>query len=125
MDRTTLSGQVALVTGAGSGIGRACAVALARAGAAVVVNHPGTEAAAASVVAEIAGFGGTAHAIAADVSDEDQVRAMFDAACAACGTIHILVNNAGIQPDAGIAEMTPAQGRDGLARKSGGEGKRG
>lgn len=107
-----LKDQVAIVTGAASGLGRACSVALGRAGAAVVVNHlPGDEATAAEVVREIESDGGQAAAIAADVSDEKQVQAMFAKAVARFGTVHVLVNNAGIQSGAPFQEMTLEQWR--------------
>ena len=105
-----LAGQVALVTGATSGIGRACALALGRAGVSVVVNHrPGSAAAAAAVAGEIEGFGGGAFPCAADVSDEAQVAAMLAAAVARYGTVHVLVNNAGIQAGAAFQDMTLRQ----------------
>ena len=101
-----LTGQTALVTGASSGIGRAVAMGLARAGAHVVVNYASAPEAAAAVVAEIEAAGGRAVAIKADVSREAEVQAMFTAAVAAFGTVDILVNNAGLQRDAPIADMS-------------------
>jgi glucose 1-dehydrogenase len=106
---TALEGQKALVTGASSGIGRACARALARAGAAVVVNYFGSPDAAEDVVMEIRRAGGTAIALRADVSQETEVEAMFKRAVGAFGTLDIVVANAGIQKDAAIAEMTLEQ----------------
>jgi glucose 1-dehydrogenase len=100
-----LNHQKALVTGASSGIGRGIATALAAAGAAVVVNHFGQPDAARQVVEEIQSKGGTAVAIEADVSQEDQVQAMFQRMLKEFGTIDILVNNAGIQKDAPFLEM--------------------
>ena len=104
-----LRGQVALVTGAGSGIGRAIAIALAHAGANVVVNYVSGEDTAQQVVAEIAKAGVSAIAVRADVSDEGQVKEMFRRAIEAFGTIDVLVNNAGLQSDAPFEELTLAQ----------------
>ena len=111
-----LEGQIAVVTGASSGIGRACALMLGEAGCKVVVNHlPRGADAAAEVVAEIAAAGAEAMAFAADVSVEDDVERMFAAAIDRFGTVHILVNNAGIQSGAPFAEMTLEQWRKVLA----------
>jgi glucose 1-dehydrogenase len=102
----SLAGQAALVTGANSGIGRAVALAMARAGADVVVNYVTHPEAAQEVVAEIEQSGRRALAIRADVSDEQDVDAMFAQAVAAFGTLHIVVCNAGLQRDAPLTEMT-------------------
>jgi glucose 1-dehydrogenase len=104
-----LEGQVALVTGASSGIGAGVAKALARAGAKVAVNHPGTQEQAEKVVADIVAEGGTALAIAADVSKEDQVKKMYSDLIAKWGTVDILVANAGLQRDAALVDMTLEQ----------------
>jgi NAD(P)-dependent dehydrogenase (short-subunit alcohol dehydrogenase family) len=88
-----LAGRVAIVTGAGSGIGRATALALARAGAAVLAADLSAESAE-RVAAEIASAGGRAHAFAADVSEEAAVAAMVAAAVARFGGLDILHNNA-------------------------------
>jgi glucose 1-dehydrogenase len=104
-----LKGQKALVTGANSGIGKAVAIALGRAGADVVVNFVRGEDTAKEVVDAIAAFGVRALAIQADVSSEDQVVAMFKQMFGAFGTIDILVNNAGLQQDSSFAEMTLAR----------------
>jgi glucose 1-dehydrogenase len=104
-----LKGQKALVTGANSGIGRATAVALGRAGADVVVNYVAGREDAEKVVEEITGLGVRAVAHEADVSDEQQVVAMMDRMVQEFGTIDILVANAGLQRDAPLTEMTLAQ----------------
>jgi glucose 1-dehydrogenase len=104
-----LTGQKALVTGASSGIGRACALALADAGADVGVNYRSGKQNADEVVGEIEAMGRRAIAVQADVSDEAQVREMFAETIGAFGTIDILVNNAGIQQDAPFSEMTLEQ----------------
>ncbi|HET7409754.1 MAG TPA: glucose 1-dehydrogenase [Paracoccaceae bacterium] len=111
-----LSGQVAVVTGAASGIGRECALALGAAGCTVVVNHrPGDEAGGSAVAAEVEAAGGRALPFPADVSREEDVDAMFAAARDRLGTIHILVNNAGIQAGARFQDMTLAQWRKVIA----------
>ncbi len=104
-----LAGQAALVTGASSGIGAGIARALASAGAKVAVNHigiPQQVEMAQKVVEEIRGAGGTAIALEADVSKEDQVQRMFADICKAFGTVDILVNNAGLQKDSRLVDMT-------------------
>ena len=108
-ERKVLAGQKALVTGANSGIGKAVALALGRAGADVVVNYVANEEQAEAVAAEIREAGSDAVAIQADVSREDEVERMFDRMLAEFGTIDILVNNAGLQRDAPIDSMTLAQ----------------
>jgi glucose 1-dehydrogenase len=104
-----LSGQRALVTGANSGIGEAVAKGLAAAGASVVVNYVSNEDDADQVVRDIKGAGGKAMAVHADVSREDEVKAMFRKMFAAYGSIDILVNNAGLQRDAPFQDMTLEQ----------------
>ncbi|MEA1014641.1 SDR family NAD(P)-dependent oxidoreductase [Sphingosinicella sp. LY1275] len=105
--------RVAIVTGAGGGLGRAYALELARRGARVLVNDlggardgSGSSDAAALVVEEIARAGGTAMANGASVTDEEQVAAMVAAAREAWGGPHILINNAGILRDKSFAKMT-------------------
>jgi len=104
-----LQGQKALVTGAGSGIGRAIALALGQAGADVVVNYVAGEDTAQEAAAEIRALGVRAMAIRADVSDEGQVQQMFQQAIKAFGTVDVLVNNAGLQQDAAFENLTLAQ----------------
>jgi glucose 1-dehydrogenase len=103
-----LKGQKALVTGANSGIGKAVAIGLGRAGAEVVVNFVHGDDEAAEVVGQIRKTGSRAYAHRADVSKEDQVQAMFQKMLSEFGTIDILINNAGLQKDAPIDEMTLA-----------------
>jgi NAD(P)-dependent dehydrogenase (short-subunit alcohol dehydrogenase family) len=111
-------GRVAIVTGAGGGLGRAYALELARRGAKVVVNDLGAARdgtghsdAAANVVAEIEAAGGTAMANAASVSELDQVEAMVAAARERWGSVDILINNAGILRDKSFAKMAMADFR--------------
>src|SRR5208283_2845176 len=101
-----LMGQKALITGANSGIGKAVAIAMAEA---VAANYVAGEEQAHAVTTQINGFGGTAIALRADVSDEHQVAEMFEEACGEFGTLDIVVANAGLQRDAPFAEMTLAQ----------------
>jgi glucose 1-dehydrogenase len=103
-----LKGQIAVVTGAGSGIGAAVAIALADAGATVVVNHPNVPAPAEEIVGKIKSNGGTAIALGADVSKEDEVVAMFRDIVAQFGTVDILVANAGLQRDSPFTQMSLA-----------------
>jgi glucose 1-dehydrogenase len=105
----TLVGQKALVTGANSGIGRACAIALGQAGADVVVNYVMGDDTAEAVAAEIRSHGVQAFIYKADVSREDEVIAMFKAMADTFGAIDILVANAGLQRDSAFAEMTIEQ----------------
>jgi glucose 1-dehydrogenase len=104
-----LTGQKALVTGANSGIGQAVALTLAQAGADVVVNYLVNDPAAEQVVAEAKKSGVRAIAVKADVSQEDQVQAMFAKMIQEFGTIDILVSNAGIQRDSPLEQMTLKQ----------------
>jgi len=103
-----LKGQSALITGANSGIGEACAIALANDGANVVVNYVSHPENADAVVKKIEDSGGKAIAIKADVSKEDEVQAMFKEMIEKFGTIDILVNNAGIQKDSPLESMSLA-----------------
>src|ERR1700722_19432203 len=107
--RGLLGGQKALVTGASSGIGRAIALALAEAGADVVVNSIGPPDAADEVVSAIRKIGVKAIPMPADVSQEGQVQTMLKRAIEELGTVDILVNNAGIQSNAPLDRMTIEQ----------------
>jgi len=105
--KMTLSGRVALVTGASQGIGRACALKLAEAGAAVAVAAR-NQAKLDELVAQITAAGGKAAAFALDVADEEQIKSTFKAAIAQFGRIDILVNNAGITRDQLVMRMKRA-----------------
>jgi 3-oxoacyl-[acyl-carrier protein] reductase len=95
---STLSGRVAFVTGASQGIGRACALELAAAGASVALAARNLEKLA-EVAAEITAAGGTAEVFAIDVGDEESIKACAKAVIAHFGKVEILVNNAGITRD--------------------------
>jgi 3-oxoacyl-[acyl-carrier protein] reductase len=95
---SSLTGKIALVTGASQGIGRACALALAAEGATVALAARNVEKLEA-VAAEITAAGGTARAFALDVSSEDSTKSAAKAVLADLGAVHILVNNAGITKD--------------------------
>ena len=103
-----LQGRRAIVTGGSSGIGRATAERLGREGASVCVNHYSDHEAgdAAAVVAAVEASGGRAIAIQADVSREDDVRAMVERAAAELGGLDLLVNNAGIEKQVALLEMS-------------------
>ncbi|MEO6232492.1 MAG: SDR family oxidoreductase [Ferruginibacter sp.] len=103
-----LENQIAIVTGASSGIGAGVAKELAKEGATVIVNYPVMAAKdmAEKVAAEIAENGGRAMAYKCDVSKEEEVKQMFADAVKEYGTVDILVNNAGLQKDSPFTEMT-------------------
>jgi 3-oxoacyl-[acyl-carrier protein] reductase len=105
----SLEHQIAIVTGASRGIGRAIALELARQGARVLVNYQRNSAAAAEVVAAISAAGGEAMPFAADVADEAAVAAMVEACIEHWGQLDLLVNNAGITADAPLIRMKDAQ----------------
>ena len=106
-----LQNQVAIITGASSGIGEACAIGIAAAGANVVVNYPvpAAKAMADDVVNTITSQGNTAISYQCDVSKEDEVIKMFSDTIAKFGTVDILINNAGLQRDAHFVDMTLEQ----------------
>lgn len=101
----TLGGQVAIVTGASRGIGRAIALALAAEGARVVVNYAQSATAAQALTAEISASGGEAIALQADVAQADQVEDLVKQTLDHFGRIDILVNNAGITRDTLLLRM--------------------
>src|SRR5690349_9103632 len=103
----SLSGRVALVTGASQGIGRACAQELAKAGASVALAARNQEKLQ-EVVREIAAHGNTAAAFAIDVGEEEQIKSGIKAVVAQFGKIDILVNNAGITRDQLVMRMKRA-----------------
>ena len=107
----SLVGRNALITGAATGIGRATALRLAQAGAAVVVNHLRQADDAAALVREIESAGGRAIAIEADVTDTAQVQHLVQTAQKALGGIHLLVNNAGVLLDKPFLDTTDADWR--------------
>lgn len=103
-----LDKQIAIVTGASSGIGHAIARGMAQAGAAVAINYNSQAKPAEELVAEIEQAGGRAFAMQADVSDEDAVEALFAATVERWGAVDIVVANSGMQKDAPSAEMSLA-----------------
>jgi 3-oxoacyl-[acyl-carrier protein] reductase len=107
--RIDLSGRVALVTGASRGIGRGIALALAQAGARLVVNYKEDDAGAKETVAAVEAGGGTAWACRTDVSDGTQVEAMIASTHERFGRLDILVNNAGITRDRLLLEMNETE----------------
>jgi 3-oxoacyl-[acyl-carrier protein] reductase len=106
VDGLSLSGRVALVTGSSRGIGRAIAVALARAGADVALNFRARVAEARDAESEIAGLGRRVMAVQADVAKSGEVAQLVDAVREQLGPIDILVNNAGIARVQTIEEVT-------------------
>ena len=101
-----LDGQVAVVTGGGRGIGRACAIELARHGAGVVVNYR-TDAGAAEATRDVIHeFGGTVVLVKANVADPDEAEAVIETAIEELGQLDILINNAGINRDHTVARQT-------------------
>jgi glucose 1-dehydrogenase len=104
-----LKGQKAIVTGGSSGIGKGVATALGQAGADVLVNYTTRAEEAEKVAEEVRRCGAHAITSKADVSKEDQVQAMFKRAIEEFGTVDILINNAGLQKDSSIDQMTLAQ----------------
>ena len=120
MTTPDLSGQVALVTGGSRGIGRQLALAMARHGATVVVSarnldsSPGSGGTLRGTVEEIEAAGGAAHAIAATITDPADAARLVDETVERTGRLDVLVNNAGVFPNALIAEMSDEAWRDNL-----------
>ena len=107
-----LTGKIALVTGAGRGIGRQIALTLAQNHAHVIVNYNGSKQSAEQVVTEIAEAGGSAEAMQCNVADADAGNAMVKDIIAKHGKVDILVNNAGITRDNLIMRMTDQEFED-------------
>ncbi|MBR5657798.1 MAG: 3-oxoacyl-[Lachnospiraceae bacterium] len=101
------TGKIALVTGAGKGIGAACAKKLAAMGHTVIINYNGSKAAAEETAAQIASAGGKAYTMQCDVSDPEAVSVMVDTIQKEYGAVDILVNNAGITRDELMLRMKP------------------
>lgn len=106
MSEKKLKGQVAIVTGSSSGIGKGIVLAMAKAGAKVVVNYHSNEESAEKILDEIKSFGGEGIAVEANVSKEEDVKKLFQSTYDAFETLDILVNNAGIQKDADLVDMS-------------------
>ena len=101
--------KVAIVTGSSSGIGKACAIHLAELGAKVVVNYSSNKGDGEKTLEEITSKGGTAILVQADVSKEEEVKALFNETISKFGKLDILISNAGLQKDASFLEMTLEQ----------------
>ena len=101
-----LQGQTAIITGSSTGLGRACALGLAKEGMNVVVNYHSNKEEADSTAQEIKDKGGEAIIVQADVSKEEDVMRLFDECHKAFGHLDLLVANAGLQADAAFTEMT-------------------
>jgi 3-oxoacyl-[acyl-carrier protein] reductase len=103
-----LKDQIALVTGGSRGIGRACSLALSRAGAHVVINYRGNQTAAEESLAAVAAHGGRGEILPFDVADESQIDHAVKNIVDRCGKIDIVVNNAGVTSDNLLMRTKPA-----------------
>jgi NAD(P)-dependent dehydrogenase (short-subunit alcohol dehydrogenase family) len=108
-EQALLSGKVAVITGAGTGIGAGIAEAFAAVGASVVVGYFGNSAGADQVVARIESSGGKAFALQCDVREYDQIQALFDRTIEAYGRVDAMINNSGITDPHPLLELTPEQ----------------
>lgn len=106
MSEQRLEGQVAVITGASRGIGRACAEELAREGAAIVVNYFTNQEAADALVGDIVSNGGRAIAVRAGVGHPDDCKALIEKTIETYGQIDILVNNAGVNRDRTLKRLS-------------------
>ncbi|MFK4870432.1 SDR family NAD(P)-dependent oxidoreductase [Novosphingobium sp. ZW T3_23] len=109
MTSISLSGKVALVTGAGRGIGKQIALRLAAGGASIIVHFSGSEAGAAATVDEIVAAGGEAISIGADISKRCEVQRLFDAIDQHFERLDIVVNSAGVSGGGSLADLDEEQ----------------
>jgi len=111
-NKDSLSGKIALITGASRGIGKEIALELSRLGAEVFINYSSSDEKAEEVVNSIKNLGGKAHKLKFDVSKEDSVSLAFEEIIKINGTIDILINNAGITRDGLLMRMKSEQWDD-------------
>src|SRR4051794_35098813 len=105
----SLQGRVAVVTGGNSGIGQAIVLALAKAGANIVIDYVVHPEATEALERQIAALGSTAIGVAADVSKIDQLQGLIDQAVAKFGRVDVMVNNAGVETRTSVLDTTEAQ----------------
>jgi glucose 1-dehydrogenase len=105
----SLQGKVAVVTGGNSGIGQAIVLALAKAGANIVIDYVVHPEATEALERQIAALGSTAIGVAADVSKIDQLQGLIDQAVAKFGRVDVMVNNAGVETRTSVLDTTEAQ----------------
>lgn len=105
----SLNGKVAIVTGGNSGIGKSIALALARAGANLVIDYVVHPEATEALEREIVALGDAAIGVAADVSRIDELQKLMDAAVAKFGRVDVMVNNAGVETRTSVLDTTEAQ----------------